>query len=37
MAARNAAAAQPVLQWMADSGIESVALQDLASRLKALR
>lgn len=37
LAAHNAAAAQPVLQWMADSGIESVALQDLASRLKALR
>jgi hypothetical protein len=37
LAARNAAAAQPVLQWMADSGIESVALHDLATRLKALR
>lgn len=37
LAARNTAAAQPVLQWMADSGIESVALLDLATRLKALR
>ena len=37
LAARQGAAAQPVLQWMADSGIESVALRDLAARLGALR
>lgn len=37
LAARNGAAAQPVLQWLADSGIESVALHDLAARLRALR
>jgi hypothetical protein len=37
LAARNTAAAQPVLQWMAESGIESVALHDLATRLKALQ
>jgi hypothetical protein len=36
LAARDAAAAQPVLQWMAASGIESVAL-DAGRRLKALR
>jgi hypothetical protein len=37
LAQRDAAAAQPVLDWMAASGIESAALQDLASRLKAPR
>ena len=37
LATRNAGAAQPVLQWMADSGIESFALHDLATRLKTLR
>ncbi len=37
LAARNTAAAQPGLQWMAESGIESVALHDLATRLKALQ
>ncbi len=37
LAQRDAAAAKPVLDWMAASGIESVALQGLAGRLKALR
>lgn len=37
LAARRPADAQPVLDWMAASGIESVALQGLAARLKALR
>lgn len=37
LAARDAAAAQPVLDWMARSRIESVALQSLAAQLKALR
>jgi hypothetical protein len=36
LAARQPAAARPVLDWMAASGIESVALQTLAARLKAL-
>lgn len=35
LAAREPAAATPVLQWMARSGIESEALQALATRLKA--
>lgn len=34
LAARQAAAAEPVLQWMASSRIESVALQALARQLK---
>ncbi len=34
LAARQAAAAEPVLQWMASSRIESVALQTLVRRLK---
>jgi hypothetical protein len=34
LAARDRAAAEPVLQWLADSGIESVALRDLATQLK---
>lgn len=37
LAARNLPAAQPVLDWMSSSGIESVALQNLATQLKALR
>jgi Tfp pilus assembly protein PilF len=37
IAAREPAAAEPVLQWMASSRIESVALQSLATRLKGLR
>ena len=37
LAARQPAAAQPVLDWMAASGIESVALRGLAERLKGLR
>ncbi len=37
LAAKQAAAAQPVLDWMAASGIESTALQSLAGRIKALR
>ncbi len=37
LAARDAAAAKPALDWMATSGIESVALQPLADRLRALR
>jgi Tfp pilus assembly protein PilF len=36
LAARNPAAAQPVLDWMASSRIESVALQALAAQLKAV-
>ena len=36
LAARDAAAAAPVLAWMAASGIESVALQALAARVKGL-
>jgi hypothetical protein len=37
VAARDPAAAQPALDWMAASGIQSVALQPLAERLKALK
>jgi tetratricopeptide (TPR) repeat protein len=37
LAARDPAAAAPVLAWMAASHIESVALQSLADRLKDLR
>ena len=37
VAARDVAAAQPVLDWMAASGIESVPLRGLADRLKAPR
>jgi hypothetical protein len=36
LAARDRAAAQPVLQWMAESGFASVPLQQLADRIKAL-
>jgi cytochrome c-type biogenesis protein CcmH/NrfG len=34
VAAREPGAAEPVLRWMADSGIESVVLASLAQRLK---
>ena len=34
LAARQPAAAEPALKWMAESGIESVALRTLAARLK---
>jgi hypothetical protein len=37
IAAREPAAAEPVLQWMARSRIESAALQSLATRLKGTR
>ncbi len=37
IAARDPAAAEPVLQWMASSHIESVVLQSLAAQLKAGR
>jgi hypothetical protein len=37
LAARQRAAAEPVLQWMAASGVESPALQTLAVRLKELK
>ena len=37
LAARQPAAAAPVLQWMAASGVEGVTLQALAARIKALR
>ncbi len=37
LAARNAAAARPALDWMAASGIQSVALQPLADQLRALQ
>ena len=37
LAARDRAAAQPVLQWLADSGFESVPLRLLADRVKALQ
>ena len=37
LAAKQLAAAQPVLDWMAASGIESLALHGLAERLKGLR
>ena len=36
LAARHRAAAEPALKWMSDTGIESVALQALATQLKAL-
>jgi hypothetical protein len=36
LATRQPKAAQPVLQWLAQSGIESVLLQPLATQLKAL-
>lgn len=37
LAARDKAAAEPALRWMAESGIESVALRGLAGGLEALR
>ena len=37
LAARQRAAAEPVLQWMAASGVESPALHALAGKLKELR
>ncbi len=37
LAARQPAAAAPVLQWMASSGVESVSLQALAARIKVLQ
>ena len=37
LAAKNPAAAKPVLDWMTSSGIESVALQTLAAQLKGLQ
>ena len=37
IAAREPAAAEPVLQWMASSHIESAALHSLATRLKGMR
>ncbi|MBC7941467.1 MAG: hypothetical protein H7Z19_17235, partial [Chitinophagaceae bacterium] len=37
LAARDAAAAEPALQWMAASRIESVALAALAGQVKGLR
>ena len=36
LAARDKAAAAPVLQWLADSGLESVQLRALADRVRAL-
>ena len=36
LAARDRAAAQPVLDWMRTWGVQSVALQNLAAQLKAL-
>ena len=36
-AARQRAAAEPVLQWMAASGVESPALRALADKLKEMR
>ncbi len=36
LAARDRAAAQPVLRWLADSGFDSVPLRQLADRVKAL-
>ena len=36
LAARDKAAAAPVLQWLADSGLESVQLRSLADRVRAL-
>jgi Tfp pilus assembly protein PilF len=37
LAARDAAAAAPVLQWLADNGFESTVLQPLAARVRELR
>jgi Tfp pilus assembly protein PilF len=37
IAAKDAAAAQPVLQWLEDSGIEDVYLVDLGRQLKGVR
>lgn len=37
LAARDRAAAEPVLQWLAASGMESVALRDLAAQLQGAR
>ncbi|UUX95743.1 hypothetical protein [Aquabacterium sp. J223] len=37
LAARQPAAAEPALRWLADSGIEDTRLQALAGRLRALR
>lgn len=37
IAARQPAAATPVLQWMASSGVESATLHALAERLRAMR
>lgn len=37
LAARQPAAAKPVLDWMAANGVESAALQALAGKLKGLR
>ena len=37
LAARDAAAAAPVLQWLAASGFESMSLQALAARVRELR
>ncbi len=37
LAARNVQAARPALDWLTASGIDSVALQALATQLKALR
>jgi hypothetical protein len=36
-AARDRSAAEPVLQWLASSGIESVALRSLAAQVQGLR
>ena len=36
LAARDPAAAAPVLQWLADTGFESVVLRELAARVRAL-
>lgn len=37
IATRNPAAARPVLDWMASSGVQSVALRELADTLKGMR
>ena len=37
LAARQRAAAEPVLRWMAATRVESPALRDLAAKLEALR
>ena len=37
LAARQPAAAEPALKWLAESGIESVALKALAAQLGSLR